>query len=232
VYTAPVDATFGEAEWRPFVEAHPFGHLVAPGRDRDVPIVVPTQFVLGGGDLGGGDLGGGDGAGTSNGTALTVWLHLVRGNPIFAALAENPRVVLSIAADWAFIPSSWKAIEGEDPRLGIPTTYYGAVQLTGTATVLREGDEPGSVAAVLRRQLQAFQPDIAVADPTQAHHQKLASIWGIRIAVDSVSAKFKYGGNVDAAHRLAVVDHLFDRQRPGDAAAADHVRRRLKGPPP
>jgi transcriptional regulator len=206
VYTAPVDATFGEAEWRPFVDANSFGHLVAPGRGRDVPVVVPTQFVLDGD---------------------TVWLHLVRANPIFEALAENPRVILSVAADWAFIPSSWKAIEGEDPRLGIPTTYYGAVQLIGTATVLNERDEPGSVASVLRRQLEAFQPEIDVADPAQAHPKKLRSILGISVAIDDVLAKFKYGDNVDADHRLAVVDRLVSRGNPGDTVAAAQVERRM-----
>lgn len=206
MYTAPVDATLGEAEWRPFVEANSFGHLVAPGRHRDVPVVVPTQFVL---------------------DRDTVWLHLVRANPMFAALAENPRVILSVAADWAFIPSSWKSVDGEDPRLGIPTIYYGAVQMIGLATVLDERDEPGRVAGVLRRQLQTLQPEIDVADPAQAHPHKLGAILGISIAIDDVKAKFKYGGNVDAAHRLAVVDHLLDRQSPGDAAAAGHVRRRL-----
>jgi transcriptional regulator len=214
VYTAPVDATFGEAEWRPFVDANPFGHLVAAGRDRDIPVVVPTQFVL--------SPDAGDGS-------VTVWLHLVRANPIFGALAENSRVILSVAADWAFIPSAWKALEGsgEDPRLGIPTTYYGAVQLIGTASVLSERETPGSVAAVLRRQLGAFQPEIDAADPGEAHQKKLGAILGIAIAVDTVQAKFKYGGNVDAEHRLAVVDRLLDRGAPGDARAADHVRRRL-----
>ena len=86
MFIAPVDATRGEDEWRPFVESHPFGHLVVPGGpDRDLPVVVPTQFVLQGD---------------------TVWLHLVRANPVFGALAENPRVLLSVADDWAFIPSS------------------------------------------------------------------------------------------------------------------------------
>ena len=31
MFIAPVDATRGEDEWRPFVTSHPFGHLVAPG---------------------------------------------------------------------------------------------------------------------------------------------------------------------------------------------------------
>ncbi len=170
MFIAPVDATIGEEEWRPFVEAHPFGHLVAPGgADRDLPVVVPTQFVF---------------------ERETVWLHLVRANPIFDALAENPRVLLSVAEDWAFIPSSWKAIGEEDPALGIPTTYYGAVQLAGSATVHDERSAPGSVAAILRRQLRTFQPDVAVADPAQAHPAQLQAILGIEVSVKQVTAKF------------------------------------------
>ena len=58
MFIAPADATRGEDEWRSFVSSHPFGHLVAPGGPgRDLPVVVPTQFVL---------------------EDRTVWLHLVR----------------------------------------------------------------------------------------------------------------------------------------------------------
>jgi len=211
MFIAPVDATRGEDEWRPFVEAHPFGHLVAPGAtERALPVVVPTQFVLAGD---------------------TVWLHLVRVNPVFEALAENPRVLLSVADDWAFIPSTWKAIGDEDPFLGIPTTYYGAVQLVGTATVHDERKSPGHLAAILRRQLAALQPGVAVADPGEAHAAKLQGILGIEIRVEQVSAKFKYGGNVDEAHRRAVVERLRGRGGPGDAAAAVHVERRLPPEP-
>ena len=208
MFIAPVDATLGDDEWRPFLEVHPFGHLVAPGGPaRDLPIVVPTQFVLAGD---------------------TVWLHLVRANPVFGALAESRRVLLSVADDWAFIPSSWKAIGAEDPALGIPTTYYGAVQLVGTATVHDERTSPGSVAAILRRQLAVFQPDIEVADPGEAHDARLLGILGIEIRVERVSAKFKYGGNVDEAHRRAVIERLRGRRGPGDDAAARHVLRRLE----
>jgi transcriptional regulator len=206
MYIAPVDATLGEDEWRPFVEANQFGHLVAAGRQREVPVVVPTQFVLEGN---------------------TVRLHLVRANPIFGAITENPKVIVSIAGDWAFIPSAWKAVGDEDPALGIPTTYYAAVQLTGTASILDERTVPGSVAAVLRRQLDAYQPGVTVADPAEAHQQRMQTILGIHVEIESVAAKFKYGGNVDEAHRLAVVDRLAQRNGPGDAAAATQTLRRL-----
>jgi transcriptional regulator len=209
MFIARSDATVGEPEWQTFVESHPFGHLIAPGdrSARDLPVVVPTQFVFEG---------------------QTVWLHLVRANPIFAALAENSQVLLSVAGDWAFIPSAWKAIGTEDPLLGIPTTYYAAVQFTGRATVLDERESPGSVAGILRRQLARLQPEVPVADPSDAHSAKLQGILGISIAVEEVTAKFKYGGNVDGTHRLAVVERLRERDAPGDAAAAEHVLRRLR----
>ena len=208
MFVAPVDATLGEPEWRAFVAVHPFGHLVARGgSQREFPVVVPTQFVLAG---------------------STVWLHLVRANPVFDALAEDPRVVLSVADDWAFVPSEWKAIGAEDPLLGIPTTYYAAVQLAGTAHVHDERVAPGSVAEILRRQLSAFQPSVPVADPAEVHAAKLMGIVGIEIRVSQVLAKFKYGGNVDEAHRRAVVARLNSRGAPGDEAAADHVVRRME----
>jgi transcriptional regulator len=207
MFVAPVDATSGEEEWRAFVEAHPFGHLVARGGpDRAFPVVVPTQFVLAG---------------------STVWLHLVRANPVFGALSEDPRVVLSVADDWAFVPSEWKAIGTEDPALGIPTTYYGAVQLSGEARVHDERVAPGSVAEILRRQLSTFQPGVEVADPAEVHGAKLLGILGIEIRVARVLAKFKYGGNVDEPHRRAVVARLNERGGPGDEAAAEHVLRRM-----
>ena len=179
------------------------GHLVAAGVEREVPVVVPTQFVLDGDE---------------------VILHLVDKNPILEAIDEQPRVLMSVAGDWAFIPSSWKAIGEEDPLLGIPTTYYAAVQMEGSATIV---SDPGEVAAVLRRQLAALQPGLEVADPLTAHEAQLRTIRAISIVIEEVRAKFKYGGNVDLGHREAVIAGLERRGRPGDLAAARQTRRRI-----
>ena len=156
MYVAAVDRSLGESEWRPFVEAQGFGHLVAPGRELDYPVVVPTQFVLSGDEV------------------LT---HFAGPNPVFAALRARPRAVLAVGGDWAFIPSDWKAIDEEDPAMGIPTTYYAEVQLRGRTQVRQE---PSEVAEVLRRQLAVLQPDTPVADPEEAHRSKLPQHQGRR----------------------------------------------------
>jgi transcriptional regulator len=198
----PWDAGTDESEWVRFVRGQGFGHLVAGGRDREVPVVVPTQFALI--------------------SAKEVALHLARPNPIWEALAQNPAAVLSVAGDWAYIPAAWKAIGDEDPRLGIPTTYYAAVQLIVTASVV---DDLDGKAEILRAQLQVTEPGSDAADPIE-HGRRLAGIRGLRLEVREVRAKFKYGGNVDDAHRAEVVERLQQRNGPGDAAAIGHLTRR------
>ena len=85
------------------------------------------------------------------------------------------------------------------------------MQLAGTATVHDERTAPGSVAAILRRQLGRSSPRSTWPTRAEAHAPKLLGILGIAIDVEQVSAKFKYGGNVDEAHRRAVVEHLHER---------------------
>lgn len=192
------DATDDEGRWRAFVAAQGFGHLVAAGRGRDVPVVVPTQFLLDGN---------------------RVLCHLAAANPVFACLEENPTAVMSVAGDWAYIPTHWKAIGDEDPRRGIPTTYYAAVQLIGEVTVHHR---PEDVADVLRHQLGDLEPSGDHVDPLE-HGPVLRGIRGIELAVRRVRAKFKYGGNVDAEHRANVAAELRRRSAPGDGAALAHV---------
>jgi transcriptional regulator len=198
----PWDSSTEPDEWRAFVLAQGFGQLIAAGRDRDVPVVVPTQFILDGDE---------------------VVLHLARPNSIWEAIEENPAVLLSVAGDWAYIPAAWKAIGDEDPALGIPTTYYAAVQLRCAARVI---DDPAGKLEILRSQLGVVEPDSGHADPV-VHERKLAGIRGLRLAIRGVGGKFKYGGNVDEPHRQAIAAKLEERGAPGDAAARSHLLRRL-----
>ena len=183
-----------------------FGQLIVPGSDRDLPVVVPTQYVV------------------ADGEPLRVLLHLARPNPVFRALAERPRCLLSVAGDWAYVPSDWKAIGDEDPLVGIPTTYYAAVQLEADVEVV---DDPVRLAEILRTQLSDVQPGTPVSDPEVVHARQLSGIRGLVLTVTAVRGKLKYGGNVDAAHRAAVAERLEQRGGPGDSAARAHVLRSI-----
>lgn len=196
----PHDTGTDEEQWRSFVRSQGFGQLAVSGTG-DVPIVVPTQFVLRDDD---------------------VVFHLAKPNPVFEALEATPRGVLSVAGDWAYIPGAWKAIGDEDPSRGIPTTYYAAVQVIGAIEVI---DDVDRIAAILRAQLADVEPvDGGLVDPAE-HAAQFRVIRGIRLSIDEVRAKFKFGGNVDAEHRAVVIERLNSRARPGDHAAAARVPR-------
>jgi transcriptional regulator len=197
MYLPRPDLAHSDDEWRDFLRRHPFGQLVAAGRGRDVPVVSPTPFVLEPDD--------------------TVLLHLATPNPVWAAIEENPLVVLAVTGDAAYVPGPWKAIGDEDPRLGIPTQYYGAVQVTARVELLPAAE---ATLDVLRRMIDVFEDPGALADP-QVHTSKLAGIRAARLHPQDVRAKFKFGGNVDADHQVAVAERLAARDAPGDREARD-----------
>ncbi|MEK7863359.1 MAG: FMN-binding negative transcriptional regulator, partial [Chloroflexota bacterium] len=111
------DAPLDDAEWRAFLREHDFGELIAPGAGRDLPIVVPTHFIWDG--------------------DREVLLHLARPNPVWDALAERPRALLSVFGAYTYIPGHWNQDE-----YGVPTSYYAAVQLACDAMVV---DDPARI---------------------------------------------------------------------------------------
>jgi len=197
------DEPLSDAEWRAFLAEHDFGELIAPGVGRDLPIVVPTHFIYDG-----------------DRTAL---LHLARPNPVWEALAERPRAMLSVFGAYTYIPGHWNQDE-----YGVPTSYYAAVQLACDAEII---DDPAGVAAILERQLAHFQPEgkHAPVEPGDNRYGKLlGSIRGIRLSVTDVRAKFKFGANRTVEHRLAVAAKLAERGRPLDAEARANLMRRTR----
>lgn len=191
-----------------YVRDHSFGTLIAAGRGRDVPVVVPTQFLLTG--------------------DRTILLHLARPNPIWAAIEENPKVVLSVAGPWAYIPGEWRAEPGSDPRLGVPTTYYSAVQLVCHAEIVT--GEPGKL-DILRGQLADREPGHGDPAETPGSARLVSGLRGLRLAIEHIRGKFKYDGQKDDALRKRVAEGLAARGGPGDAAALSHLTGHEPAPP-
>uniref|UniRef100_UPI0011782213 FMN-binding negative transcriptional regulator n=1 Tax=Allokutzneria sp. NRRL B-24872 TaxID=1137961 RepID=UPI0011782213 len=172
----PWDAPTDDDHWRAWVrDGHDFGQLIAPGQGREFPVVVPTHFVLDGDE---------------------VLVHLARPNPVWAALEENPRVLLTVVGDYAYVRSSWNG----SAEHGVPTSYYATVQLECSARIV---DSASEKAELLNRQLEHFEPGgsrcpvSAVEGPDR---RLLPGIRGVVLAVTGVRAKFKFGGNKDAEH--------------------------------
>ena len=196
------DAALDDAEWREFLDTHDFGELIAPGKHRDLPVVVPTHFLYQGN--------------------RTVLLHLVRINPVWEAIAERPRALLSVFGAYAYIPGYWNQDE-----YGVPTSYYAAVQL---ACDVEPIDDEAALAKILERQLAHFQPEgmhARVEAGMNRYGKLLGSIRGMRLTVTDVRAKFKFGSNRTPQHREVVAARLAERGSSLDREAAAHTLRRL-----
>jgi transcriptional regulator len=199
------DAAISEDEWRGFLASRDFGELIASGRGRDVPIVVPTHFIYDG--------------------ERTIRLHLAVPNPVWEALAENPLALVSVYGDYTYIPTQWNAEQGKPVEYGVPTSYYAAVQATVRT---RNVDDPEELASILRAQLAHFQPEggHAPVEPENDYGKLFGAIRGIVGTIEDVRAKFKYGGNRTVEHRLRIADRLAERDEGYDAAARAHLLRR------
>ena len=132
----PWDAPNHDDEWRAVLQDFGFGQLIAPGGpDRELPVVVPTHFTFDGG--------------------RTVELHLAKPNPVWRALADRPRALLTVVTDYVYVSAAINADPGQDPALAVPTSYYAAVHVEVDVQII---DDPAAKAAILTRALNHFEP--------------------------------------------------------------------------
>jgi transcriptional regulator len=203
------DAPNHDDEWRAVLHEFDFGQLIAPGgRDRDLPVVVPTHFIFDG--------------------EYTLELHLAKANPVWRALTERPRALLTVVADYVYVPAAINADEGDDPALGVPTSYYAAVQAEVDAEIV---DDPIDKAAILARQLSHFEPEdssrVRPSVDVDSDRRLMPGIRGLRLTITGVRAKFKFGGNKTLEHRAQIAAALQTRDGPMDATARRRLLSRL-----
>ena len=199
-------------EWQDLLQHADFGQVIAAGRGDEYPTVVPTHFIYDGDDQ--------------------VWTHLARPNPVWRPVEENPRVVLAVIADYTYVEAAWNADPGVPPEHGVPTSYYAAVQLRCRADIV---DDPDEKATILAAQLGHFEPAgsrrVRPSTDIESDRRLLPGIRGLRLKIESVQAKMKYGGNKGPDQREAIAGRLADRDGPMDAAARGHLLRRADNQP-
>ena len=139
----------------------------------------------------------------------------------------DPHVVLALTGDYTYVEAEWNTEPETDPAYGVPTSYYTAVQLLCRAEVV---DDPDEKAAILATQLDHFEPSDSVRVPPTtdiaSDRRQLPGIRGLRLHLEGVRAKMKYGGNKPPEHRRVIADQLAERGRP------DGLRSRVQPAPP
>ncbi len=127
-------------------------------------------------------------------------------------LRANEKVSFAVADEYALIPSYLS-----DPKLACPATaFFKSVLIRGHTTLIEDMEEKATVFSALMNKLQkegGYAP-ISVHDPDYVPQLKGTAV--VKIEVDSMSAKFKFGQNWNETRRRKVEQGLQQR-----AAARD-----------
>jgi len=204
----PWDAALDQAEWQEWLAAtERFGVLAVNNIDpAQAPLLVPTHFTVAGHEL---------------------LVHLARPNPIWPHLEAATEVRLAVIGDYAYIPTYWRAKAGGPDEDGVPTSYYASVQFVCRHTIV---DDPAGKAEILSAQLADFQPEgghAAMAVDAAPYGRMLPGVRGVRLAIQTVDAKFKFDDANPVEHRERVIRRLEQRDHGLDTSAAAQQRRRL-----
>lgn len=200
------DEALSDDDWKRTLREQPFGQLIGTDPSNHIPVVVPAHFRY-------------DDDGF-------IELHVRRDNPIIPTLLRSPKAVFTAIDAHVYIPSTWNGEPGTPTEWWAPTSYYASVQLFGKTTVV---EDAAQIARILERQTSQMQPEGGhgtIAVGSTPYGRMLAAIRGIRLDIEEVRSKFKFGGNKTLEFADGIAARLYERRADGDLRARDYMLRR------
>ena len=177
----------GQEEALAFALERGFGTLIAVADGKPVAAYLPFVQV-------------------ENADRVLLQCHVARGNPIHAAIAKAPDVLLTIAGADAYVSPDWYLSPDQ-----VPTWNYVSVQLTGHAHVLPAEHLRAHVDAVsahFETQLLPKKPWTSEKMTAARLEAMLKAIVGIEIEVTSIEGAWKLSQNKSRGDRIAVAEML------------------------
>ncbi|GIQ67369.1 pyridoxamine 5'-phosphate oxidase family protein [Xylanibacillus composti] len=188
-----------EHEVNEFLAERTYGILGLHGEDG-WPYLVPLNFVYHNGHI---------------------YFHGSRIGQKIHDLRANEKVSFAVADEYALIPSYFS-----DPKLACPATaFFKSVLIRGHASLIEDVEEKASVFGALMNKLQkegGYAP-ISVSDPDYVPQLKGTAV--VKITIDSLTAKFKFGQNWKPERRCEVEQALQKRSAPRDEETIAHMRK-------
>ncbi|MCI3921596.1 pyridoxamine 5'-phosphate oxidase family protein [Paenibacillus sp. TRM 82003] len=149
------------------------------------------------------------------------YMHGSRAGQKMVNLKANEKVTFAVAKEYARIPSYWL-----DPEVACPATaFFKSVFVRGEAVIVEDAEEKAAAFEAFMRKLQpegGYDP-ITPEHPRYAKELKAVAV--IKIKVDDMTAKFKFGQNWSEDRTTHVTHALTERNEPLDAETAELMRR-------
>ncbi|TVY08947.1 pyridoxamine 5'-phosphate oxidase family protein [Paenibacillus cremeus] len=188
-----------QSEIEAFLQEMSFGYLATLGEDG-WPHLTPLNYAYCNGHI---------------------YFHGSRAGQKMREIAEARRVSFAVAKEYAIIPSYFS-----DPRQACPATaFFKSVHIRGEAEPVENLHEKAEALSALMAKLQpegGYAP-ITPEDPTYRPELKAVSV--VRITVQDLTAKFKFGQNMKEERHDNVVSGLLERSLPDDAETAELMKK-------
>jgi len=152
--------------------------------------------------------------------ANAIYFHGSRIGEKMASIAADPRVTFNVAKEFAIIPSYFT-----DPVMACPASaYFKSVLIRGRAHVVEHLEEKAAALESFMRKLQPEGGYKPIAADDREYIPRLKGVSVVRIDIEAMTAKFKFGQNMKEDMRTSVMQQLHDRDRPLDAETAALMR--------
>lgn len=136
-------------------------------------------------------------------------------------LAHDPRVSFTVAKEYAIIPSYFT-----DPNLACPASaFFKSVMVRGRAEKVQDPEEKATALTLFMEKLQpegGYDP-IRADDPQYTGQLKSVALF--KIVPEAVSAKFKFGQNMNERKFSGVMDGLQERNLPLDPETIELMKK-------
>ncbi|MDI4644379.1 pyridoxamine 5'-phosphate oxidase family protein [Cohnella hashimotonis] len=142
----------------------------------------------------------------------SVYFHGSKKGEKMSGIAEDDRAEFVVYEAHAFIPSYYS-----DPLMACPATlYFRSVRIRGRVEQVEEAADKAVALAALMSKLQPEGGHLAIDASHPKYALQLKGIAVLRLSVEEMTGKFKFGQNLSEKKRIEVIDGLEGRDRPGD----------------
>ncbi|MBL0387346.1 pyridoxamine 5'-phosphate oxidase family protein [Tumebacillus sp. ITR2] len=188
-----------QAEIQEFLQEVSYGHLGLIGEDG-WPHIVALNFVYHEGHF---------------------YFHGSKIGEKIRLLNSDPRVTFNVTKEYSIIPSYFS-----DPTLACPATaFFKSVLARGHAVIVEDLEEKARAFTAFMQKLQpegGYDP----IDPANDEYRKnLNGVALIRLDVEDLTAKFKFGQNLTEPRRESLIDKLNDRNQNLDAQTIELMKK-------
>ena len=138
-------------------------------------------------------------------------------------LRENNRVSFNVTTDVAIIPSYFSSSD----NLACPaTSFFKSIIIDGEAEIIDNRVEVAKVFAAMMEKLQPEGQYSSFESKEYDTHFKALSV--VKIKTQEVSAKFKFGQNLDQERFQMIIEHLEQKGRKIDLLTANSMKQFYK----